>query len=752
MAKKKLTDSRPAPNSVHEVILVTSTQTEPSTRRAARRALTEAEAKALLASRGVRVPPSRVVSSPEGAQQAAASLGFPVAVKVCSRDILHKSDVGGVLLNVATAEQAGAAFTRVVQAARKARPDARVDAALIESMCPPGGVEVIVGLVRDPLFGTVAMVGLGGVFVEVLKDVAFRVAPISRDDARAMLSELRGARLLDGVRGRPPVDREALVDLLLAIAGPEGLALGLEGEVVEELDLNPVLAYPDGAVVADARIIVAPQREPEAAPVDIDDLRDVMRAVFNPDSIAVVGASTEPIKMGYRAVKNLVDFGYRGDLYPIHPRAAEIYGRRAYPRLVDVPGPVERAIVTVPADSVPEVVSQCVEKGVRVAHIYTSGFGELSGAGREMERDMLARTAGSRLRLLGPNSLGTYAPASGITLVSGSSPEVGDVSVVSQSGGMTYDMVRRGGYQGLRFSKAISIGNSVDLDPTDFVTFYAVDPETRVIGAYIESVHDGRQLRRALEMAVRQRKPVVVLKGGQTSSGQRAAASHTGALASDFAIWRGLFQQFGVSVVQNLDEYLDTLLAFQMLGLPSSPGVALVGPGGGISVTSSDAAERHGLTIPPFAAQTVEALQALKLPPGTSLVNPLDVPAGVLRVEEGAVLGRVLRCAASDPGVGALVVHLNLVSILGLASIDVTAGFVRNMVSAVVALKPNAERQLCLVLRSTGEPEQDEIVRVERQRALAAGLPVYPGIEDALKALGHLYRYRLFIEGCCPVN
>ncbi len=715
----------------------------PSTPIAERRSLAEVESKQLLAAAGLRMPAARLVRSADEAAEAAAAIGFPVVVKVASPDILHKSDVGGVALGIDRAEQAREAFARVTASARAARPDARVEAALVEATCPTGGVELIVGLVRDGRFGPVVMVGLGGVFVEVLRDVTFRLAPISRADALAMLGELHGAPLLEGVRGRPAVDRGALADLLLTIAGPDGLALRGGAEVVEELDLNPVFAYPDGAIVADARIVYAPAPSPACPAPGAEELQDTMRAVFAPRSLAVVGASTDALKLGGRAVKNLVDFGYPGELYPLHPRAPEIAGRRAYPRLADVPGPVERAIVTVAAEAVPGVVDECVRKGVKVVHIYTAGFGELDQAGHALESDLLARTAGSGTRIVGPNCIGTYTPATGLSPIAGTHREAGHVSVVSQSGGLTLDMIRRGGFQGLRFSKAISIGNAIDLDAVDFLAYYADDPDTRVIGAYVESVRDGRRLCAALEAAT-PHKPVAILKGGQTETGRRAAASHTGALADDYAIWQGLFRQTGVSAVQTVEELIDTLLGFQTLPPMLGPGVALIGTGGGASVVATDAAERRGLDVPAFAPATVAGLEALALPPGTSLVNPLDVPAGVMRGEGGGVLGRVLEHAVVDPNVHALVVHLNLVPILALASLDVTAGFVATMVSAVIALKGRTTRPICLVLRSSGEPEHEEVVRAERRRALDAGIPVYSGIEDALRVLGHVYRYTQF--------
>lgn len=709
-----------------------------------RRVLMEADAKALLVARGIPTPAFRLVGSPEEAAEAATALGFPVAVKVASPDILHKSDVGGVILNVSTPEEAFQAFDRVVTSARTARPNAHVCAALVEEMCSPGGVEMIVGLVMDPTFGPVVMLGLGGVFVESLKDVVFRIAPITRADGHAMLSDLQGKWLLDGARGRPPIDKDALVDLLVAVAGPEGMASGFNGQSVAELDLNPVLAYPSGLKVADARLVLVPEVPQKPSSGDMHELEQLMRVVFAPNSIAVVGASTNELKHGGRTIRNLVRFGYSGDLYPIHPSAAEIWGRRVYRTLADTPDPVERAIVTLPKVMVPDIISQCVEKGVRVAHVYTAGFGELDAAGRELEREVLSRAAGSQLRIIGPNCLGTYCPKGGLTLTMGTTQESGHVSTVSQSGGLMVDMVRRGGHQGLRFSKAISIGNSIDLEPPDFLEYYANDPETRVMGAYIESVRDGRRLRRALETAADNGKPVVVLKGGRTSAGLQAAASHTGALASDFAIWHGLFQQLGVTSVETIEEMLDILLGFQLLKVPQGSGVALVGQGGGANVTSSDAADRYGLSVPRFSRETVGRLRALNLPPGTSLLNPLDTPGSMLRMEEGSLLARLLPHAAADPAVDAVVVHLNLSVTLAHASLEITSRFVHNMVTAVASFAPQSGLPVLLVLRSTGELEHEELVQAESKRALDAGIPVYRGVEDALRVLGHMHRYACF--------
>ena len=710
---------------------------------AAAAALSEHEAKALLAERGLCVPPGRLTESAAEAVAAAEQLGYPVALKIASPDVLHKSDVGGVRLGLRGPEAVAQAYQAVLAAARAAVPQARLGRVLVERMAAPGQ-EVIVGLIRDPLFGPVVMFGLGGVFVEVLRDVSFRVAPIDAAEARAMIDELRGAPILHGRRGQPPIDFDALVEVLLAVAGPTGLAL-THPQPIAELDLNPVLVGPDGATVVDARIVLGPAESSTPAPraeslSPSPQLLETMRAVFRPSSVAVVGASPEQGKLGYRAVANLIEFGYSGRIYPIHPRAAEVAGVPAYPSLAAVPDGVERAIICVPAEAVPGVVDQCVAKGVRVAQIYTAGFGEHSAAGRAVEQDLLARARRGGTRLIGPNCIGTYCPAGGLAPLPGTAREPGPVACVSMSGGLTYDIIRRGRVQGLRFSQAISIGNAIDLDPTDFLEYFAADPGTRMVVMYVETVRDGRRFFELLRRTTPS-KPVVILKGGQTERGGAAAASHTGALAGDFAVWSATCRQAGAVQVGTLAELLDVALAFQLLPLPGGPGLALVGPGGGASVTATDAAVRAGLELPPFAPETAAGLRALGLPPGTSLVNPLDAPAGVLRVEQGRVLSRILDLAGQDPNVDTLVVHLNLVPILALNPLEITRGYVANMVDGVLALKARSSRPLALVLRSSGDPEQEQVVWHERDRALAAGIPVYPDLESAIVAVGRLWEY-----------
>ena len=534
---------------------------------AQRRSLNEAEGKRLLARFGIPVP--RFVTVPDAQAVAGAIDGLrgPFAVKLLSQDILHKSDAGAVLLG---ARDAGA--VRDAIAAIGSRPQvrsARIDGYLVEEMCPPGS-EVVIGAVRDRQFGPMIMVGLGGVFVEVLEDVAFRLCPIAERDAVAMLAELRGAKLLDGYRGRKAANRRALIDLLLKIGGDDGVLMKLDGEIAE-LDLNPVIVGERGATVVDARFILTEgAAKPTVTEVATNGaaIIDRFMPLFAPRTVAVLGASATSTTIANTFIRRMKDFGYTGSLYPIHPKAAEVEGLQCYPSLAETPEPVDYAYVAIGAQAIPGVVRKANGR-VRFAHVISSGFGEVAG-GNDLQAQLVDAARAGGCRVLGPNSLGLYSPRGRLTFPANAPREVGTVGVISQSGGLGTDIIKRGQWRGLRFSGLVTVGNSADVGPVELLEFYFADPQTKVIGLYLEDVKDGRRFFETLRDAPR--KPVVILRGGRSSQGRVAAASHTGAMAGDDRAWRALSAQTACVLVETVDAFIDALLAFQFLALhPAQP-------------------------------------------------------------------------------------------------------------------------------------------------------------------------------------
>jgi len=701
-------------------------------RAAGRRALTEADAKTLLASCGVPVPRFVVIEREADVDARLDGMSGPFAVKVMSQDILHKSDAGGIVLDAMGSEGTRAAIASI---ARQPQVQAaRVDGYLVEPMCAPG-VEIVIGAVHDRQFGPMLMVGLGGIFVEVLRDVAFRLCPITRGDAEAMLGELRGGALLDGVRGRGPADRAAIVDLLFAIGGEGGVLLNLDGEV-DELDLNPVIVHERGAVVVDARIILTEDADarrvtPRAA--ESGSIVDRFRPLFAPRTVAVLGASTSSTTIANTFIRRMKEFGYAGKLFPIHPKAGEVEGLAAFPSLAETPEPVDYAYVAIGARAIPDVLRNAGGR-VRFAQVISSGFGEVA-EGIDLQAELVRAAREGACRVLGPNCLGLYSPRGGVTFSAGAPIGLGTVGVVSQSGGLGTDIVKRGQWRGVRFSGLVTVGNSVDVGPVDLLEFYLADPQTRVIGFYLEDVKDGRRFFEVLR-AARAQKPVVILRGGRSSQGRAAAASHTGAIASDDRAWDAVSKQAGCVLVDTVDRFVDALLAFQFLTLRTARPtrrVVLFGNGGGTSVLATDAFAECGLDVSPFDAATLAALEALNLPPGTSVANPIDAPVATLQEQEGRVANRIFDIVYDLAPPDAMVMHINLAAFVGRGGGDP----VDNLIQAAVRAQRThpGQAHFMIVLRVDGSPELDERRRRYRALALDAGIPVYDELVDAAHAL-----------------
>lgn len=709
--------------------------------------MTEWDAKALLARFGVAVPAGRRFALAEDISEAElAGLKPPFVCKVLNADGAHKSDFGGLKLGLKTAGELRDAAAGVTEAARIAGVGVR--GVLVEEMVDCG-VELVIGGLVDPRFGPCIMVGLGGVFVEIFQDVAFRVAPVTEADARAMLGELKASAILSGARGGEVLDIDPAVRALLAIGGSKGLLLA-EDHAIAELDINPLILNWQGAWAADARIIrtgstSAPWTKP--APLDEADLVRRFQALFAPRSIAILGASATGSNFGNEIIRHSRAFGFNGQIVPIHPKAAEVEGLLTRPALSDLPEPVDFAYVAIGAEAAIKALQAAPGK-VRFVQVMSSGFGETPD-GIENERRLKAAAEKSGMRLLGPNCLGVHSPRGGLTFVGNATREPGGVGIISQSGGLAVDMILRGEQVGLRFSGVSTLGNSVDLTPAELLEFHLADPHTKVIGLYLEDVRDGRRFVYRLKEA-KARKPVVLLAGGRTDAGRRAAASHTGSLAADSRLWDGVARQTGVVLVDTLDEFLDALLIFQMLGGDGRNGterVALFGNGGGTSVLAADALARGSLSVPRVSARTREKLDALGLPPGTGLDNPIDTPAGTLRHRNGEVAGEIVDILIDGNEFDAIIIHVNLTVFTTSSNqqVDVIGNIVREAVR-VRETRPDAPR-LVLVLRSDGSELTENRKRTDRRKALEKGIAVYDELVNAAGALSALSRWERFRAG-----
>lgn len=704
-----------------------------------RASLNESEGKALLSSHGIPVPGSVVVAGPDDVAGALAGMGGPFVVKVMSAEILHKSDAGGVTLNLADAGAVSAAINEM--AAKPGITGAAVDGWLVEEMVPQGQ-EVVIGGLRDPQFGPMLMVGLGGIFVEVLEDVAFGICPVTEADARRMVESLKGYRILTGTRGQAGVDVDALIALMLKVGGEHGLLMQA-ADTIAELDLNPVLVSDRGAVAVDARVILsaAPARGGREIPdAGLSPLKR-LKPLFEPRTIAVLGASTSQTSIANTFIRRMKDYGYAGKIYPIHPKAEEVEGLTAYPDLAATPEPVDYAYVAIGATRIPDALA-AAKGNCRVAQVISSGFAEIEG-GAKLEAELVEKAHGAGVRVLGPNCLGTYSPRGGLTFPVGAPKEVGRIGIVSQSGGLSTDIIKRGQWRGLRFSGLVTMGNSCDLTPTDLLEYYFEDPQTKAVGLYIEDIKDGRAFFDLLR-SKKATKPVVILKGGRSAQGRLAAASHTGALAGDQRAWTELTEQTCTVMVPHVNAFLDTLLALQSLEL--HPGnvtsrVALFGNGGGSSVLGSDAFAEVGLDVSPFDSVTRGYLEALGFPPGTSVVNPVDTPVRTLQEKDGWVAGEILDIIYEHARPQAVAMHLNLAAFVGRGDVD-PVGNLFAVVEQLQARRPG-EAHFVLALRSDGSAELEDAKRGYKERARAIDVPIYdeiPEMAAALANVAHLER------------
>ncbi len=705
---------------------------------AGRRSLDEAAGKQVLAAYGIAVPYSVTVHEPHDVEAALADLSPPFAVKVMSPDILHKSDVGGVAISLPDASAVTDAI-RTMQGTA-AISESRIDGFLIEEMAP-AGQEIVIGAIREPQFGPMIMVGLGGVFVEVLADVAFRLCPVSERDAWSMLSELRGAQLLQGVRGRNPVSMDAIVDALLRIGGAEGLLM-THGDAIEELDINPLIVSEDRAIAVDARFILAEQKTvPHTAA--LDDPRALFQPLFEPKTIAVVGASSTGITIGNTFIDRLRETEFPGTIYPIHPKAETIANLPVYPSLGETPEPVDYAFIAVGADRVPPML-RAANGRVGFAQVISAGFGEVA-AGKALQDKLVAAGREGGCRVIGPNCLGLHTPRGRVSFAKSASMTEGSVGIISQSGGLGTDIIRRGQIRGIVFSGLLTVGNSADIGPNDLLEFYLADPATTVIGLYLEDAKDGRRFARILGGS---KKPIVLLKGGRTEAGQAAAASHTGSLAGDDRVWDALATQTGCILTETLDDFLETLLAFQMLNVRAerpTERVVLFGNGGGTSVLATDYFAKLGLVINSLDGATLATLEALKLPPGTSVVNPIDTPVMTLQTDEGRVAEKILDTVYASGEADAVVMHLNLASFQGRGPIDPLDNLIQSALRTQERYPGQAH--FMLVLRSDGEAALDEIKRKYRTRANDAGIPVYDELANAARALRSVAALEKFQAG-----
>jgi acyl-CoA synthetase (NDP forming) len=448
-----------------------------------------------------------------------------------------------------------------------------------------------------------------------------------------------------------------------------------------------------------------------------------LNSVFWPRSIAIVGVP-RGFEPGRVFLRGLLDQGFSGEIFPVNPKADFIDGLRVYPSLKAVSAEIDQVIIVVPAQAVMPVLEECGQKKVKAVVIYTSGFAETGGEEgrrREEEVQQIARKMG--FHVIGPNCMGIYHPQNHMAFFPGMPREMGKVGMISQSGSLTILLSRLAEPRGVRFSKMISSGNECDLNSSDFLEFLGDDPETEVIGAYLEGVKNGPAFLRALRETSRN-KPVVIWKAGRTPGGAKAASSHTGSLAGSTMAWEALKGQGGVLMAKNPEEFMDLLSVCYYLPKKVGKRLAILSGPGGPAVSAADACEEYGLQVAQLQAQTRAELKAILPKTGTSANNPVDL--GLASVFEVDLYGRAAACVGLDPGVDALIFQGRGVT----PELDIK--YATLLVQAQQKI-----RKPFLVVSLGGMYLEEQSVNA----LIKAGIPVYPSAERAIWAYANLYRY-----------
>jgi acyl-CoA synthetase (NDP forming) len=589
----------------------------------------------------------------EDVQQAEAFLsltGGSAVIKFDSDKVLHKSEHGLVRLGV----DADSVTTEYTALKASAESMGMRNGAVVMQPMARAGLDLFIGVSRDETLGLVIMIGLGGVTVELFKDVSQLLAPIDRDQARQMLTSLNSYPLMSGWRGSETHSTERLEALLVQIS-----QLLSQCDDLVELDLNPIRLYPDGSyLVLDSRsswqqATLTSENAPRSHPANLNKL-------FSPTSIAVVGASRDSRRPGGRLVRALVAGGYQGAIYPVSPHGGEIEGLAVHADLDLLPVTPDLVCLAVSAEIAEPIVAQCARLGVPAILLLASGYAESGDAGAAREAALRAALGGSETVLCGPNTIGLVNPSSKVlaTFSQGMTAlpkRDSGVCVIAQSGAVAGSLVSREVARGYGIGSWVTVGNQVDLDVADYIDHYIDQDSTRSIALFLEGVRDGRRLRAALARARVKGIPVAGFKTGLTEVGSRAVSAHSGALAGNGEAYRALFEQESVAQVEELTALLEVSWVLGHVAPPSAPGVAVLTTSGGAGSATADIVAQSGLELARLAHHTQQALAAA-LPPIAHAANPLDITA------EGAFIpdtfDKTIRALQDDSAVGVVLVVL----------------------------------------------------------------------------------------------
>jgi acetyl coenzyme A synthetase (ADP forming)-like protein len=674
-----------------------------------RQLISEAKGFEILRQFNVPIPRYALATNITEAIAAADITGFPLVLKVVSPQIVHKSDAGGVITGIRNTEVLLGAFDMIISNVKKYDPSAKIEGIMVEQQLEKG-LELIIGGRIDRAFGKVITIGMGGTLVELIKDVSIRVLPVTVTDINAMLHELNGYRLIKGFRNEPPLDQKALVNLIDTIS-----RFFMDSADIVEFDINPVFLYPQGVCAVDARFYT----DDTPRPVISEPVQPLQKELLQIKSIALIGASAEPNKVGYAVLRNLLSFP--GTLYPVNPKHPVILGRTTYPSLTSIPGPVDVAVVVVPARIVPSIVEEAGKNGIPLVVIISSGFRESGLVGSELEERVTTLAKQYNIRIMGPNCLGFMFPHQGInTTFDPVSPKPGNLAFLSQSGAIITTMVDWSLPEEIGFSQVISVGNQADLTFEDYILFAADDPHTKAIILYVEQIRNGRRFMEIVRK-VTPRMPVVAIKAGSSKIGQMTAASHTGSLAGSYEVYQAAFWQSGVIPVRSIREAFQTAELLSSEGYPKGIRAIVISNAGGFAVLSSDYAEMMGIEMVEFPQTVIKELDSI-LPVDWNRHNPIDMVGDASADRFARTFDVMIR-------------NQELWDIAFVIAVPSAISDPIRVANELVRFSKSTQKMIvgCMI----GGDSMKTPLRILRD----SGIPNFPDLEDAFKAVGNICRH-----------
>jgi 3-hydroxypropionyl-CoA synthetase (ADP-forming) len=669
--------------------------------------------KAVIAQFGMKVPSGKRVTSFHEAHRVASELGYPLVVKAMAPGLIHKSDRGAVKVGV----ENNSGLRKTTKELWNLFPGVPL---LLEKMAAPG-VEFITGLINDDHFGPCLMIGTGGVFTELFQDVNFLMLPTKRGDVLEALMALKGFKLLSGFRGRPVYDINQVVDAIMGLARFGEEASGY----YESVDINPLVVNEYGVTAVDVKILLNPTYVGRSLEEPSADTRFLDR-FFSPRSVAVIGASATPGKSGNVVIRNILANDYTGKIYLVNPKAGEILGMPVQPSIVCLPEGIDLAIVVLPAKETPQALRECAGKGIKHIVLLAGGFAEVDEYGAEIQQEMIDIIREKGIRVIGPNTSGHTSTPHQFTssLFPLGKIRRGKVSYLAQTGNFATHTMRyilTGEHFGV--ARVIGLGNKIDIEESEALKYLADDPETHAILMYLESI---KRPRRFLEIAreVTRHKPVVMLKGGITEAGKKAAVAHTAALASEDRLVDGLLSQAGIVRVRDYTHLILAGKALSMVPLPKGNRVSFLTPSGAMLVVLSDFCISLGLEVPELQEETRRRLQEIS-PPYIRMRNPVDIwaAATVKGVEYGYREG--MEAVLKDPNIDAVVPILMLTKETGIPSYNFILELAKKYPEKPILVSFSADKQYMEECKEFLEPR---------------GVPTFPEIEQPFEVLSILYR------------